>query len=99
MGRLQRRFRQLAGRLVPAKNGMVLPAPGQGLRSNAMPHGPVTGYVLAVVLESGAPARTRRAPYSGVHAFGAALALVVVARLDAAAIPAPSSVAKHIIEQ
>merc|ERR1711920_668304 len=71
--RLQRRFCELASGLVGTEEGMVLPAPGQGLRSNAMPHDPVTGYVLALVLVSVAPTRTPRAPSSGVHVLGVAL--------------------------
>merc|ERR1711920_526818 len=59
--------------LVGTKEGMVLPAPGQGLRSNAMPHDPVTGCVSAAVLVSVAPTRTPRAPSSGVHVLGVAL--------------------------
>merc|ERR1712060_224984 len=73
--RLQRRFRELAGGLVGTEEGVVLPAPGQGLRSNAMPHDPVTGCVLAVVLVDVAPMRTPRAPSSGVHVLGVALVL------------------------
>merc|ERR1711972_616384 len=71
--RLQRRFCELAGGLVGTEEGVVLPAPGQGLRSNAMPHDPVTGCVLGVVLVSVAPTRTPRAPSSGVHVLGVAL--------------------------
>merc|ERR1712039_1101905 len=71
--RLQCRFRELAGWLVGTEEGMVLPEPGQGLCSNAMPHDPVTGCVFAVVLVSVAPTRTPRAPSSGVHVLGVAL--------------------------
>merc|ERR1712039_444729 len=71
--RLQRRLCKLAGGLVGTEEGVVLPAPGQGLRSNAMPHDPVTGCVLGMVLVSVAPTRTPRAPSSGVHVLGVAL--------------------------
>merc|ERR1711972_884068 len=71
--RLQCRLCKLAGGLVGAQEGVVLPAPWQGLRSNAMPHDPVTGFVLGVVLVSVAPTRTPRAPSSGVHVLGVAL--------------------------
>merc|ERR1712060_160683 len=96
--RLQRRFRQLAGRVVGTQEGLVLPAPGQRLRSNAMPHDPVTSFVLAVVLASVAPTRKHRAPSSGVHVLGVALVLCIFGRLGAALVPASSSGAKCISE-
>merc|ERR1711972_354640 len=71
--RLQCRFCELAGGLVGTEESVVLPAPGQGLRSNAMPHDPVTGFVVGVVLVSVAPTRMPRAPSSGVHVLGVAL--------------------------
>merc|ERR1712060_409115 len=68
--RLQRRFRQLAGRVVGTQEGLVLPAPGQRLRSNPMPHDPVTGFVLAVVLASVAPTRKHLRAIFGCSRFG-----------------------------
>merc|ERR1711972_895379 len=61
-----------AGGLVGAEEGVVLPAPGQRLCSNAMPHDPVTGYVFGVGPMSVAPTRKFRAPSSGVHILGVA---------------------------